>query len=542
MDKQTIIALLMILLVYIGFDTFVWKPQREQQAALAQVESLEEPPAEEERPGEAAAALPSSENGIEIASAESDAQDYILENDNLRAVFSSRGAVITSLELKEYDITEGTPVDLVPDRSVLLNSKLYTQGKSSDLDEVIFSTVENQDERSLAFYLGEEENPQLSISYKLDDLYGIAVEYNVQNMGNVNGFRVSLDSGIADSEPNPRHKMQDYRFLLNADNKLFKLPLSKMRKAQPQGSFGSFSWAAVRSKYFTLAVRANEVALFRSYSACLNPETKNPGFSIDSFSKDAKAFWNESYTLYAGPADAKILGNYGLQMENIAERGANWLRWLANFFAWFLNWLHGLIPNYGVVIIIFALLLKFALSPLTTKSMRTTIKMQEIQPELNALQAKYKDNPQMLQQEMGKLYKEAGANPLSGCLPLLLQMPVFFSLYSVLRYSIDMRNAGFVFWLKDLSEPDPYLILPILMGLFMIIQSKMTQPKPGDIDQMDEKQKAAQSSQKMMTYMMPVMMFFIFKNMPAGLVLYWTIFNVFTIAHQYYLRKKFSKE
>lgn len=532
-----------MLLVYIGFDTLVWKPKRDQMNAAAQVESVEENTDTQDTPDEEPASIPFSESGIMIRYSEETAQEYTLENDNLRVVFNSRGAVISSIELKHYDVTEGTPVDLIPAKSVILNSRLYRQGGSSDFDAVIFSVTENQDENALLFYLGEEEGePNVLISYKLDDSYGIVVEYGVQNMGYVNGFRVSLDAGIADSEPNPRAKAQDYRFMLNADNKITKLPLSKMKKSQPQGSFGSFGWAAVRSKYFTLAIRENEAALFRSFSACLNPETSNPGFSIDSFSKDSKATWNQSYTLYAGPADAKILKEYGKQMENIAERGANWLRWLANFFAWFLNWLHGLIPNYGVVIIIFALLLKLALSPLTTKSMKTTFKMQEIQPQLNALQTKYKDNPQMLQQEMGKLYKEAGANPLSGCLPLLLQMPVFFALYSVLRYSMDMRNAGFIFWLKDLSEPDPYLVLPILMGIFMIIQSLMTQPKQGDPDQMDEKQKAAQSSQKMMTYMMPVMMFFIFKNMPAGLVLYWTVFNVFTIVHQYYLRKKFSKD
>lgn len=127
---------------------------------------------------------------------------------------------------------------------------------------------------------------------------------------------------------------------------------------------------------------------------------------------------------------------------------------------------------------------------------------------------------------------------MSGCLPLLLQMPIFFALYSVLRYSLDMRNAGFVFWLKDLSEPDPYMILPIVMGIFMIIQSKMMQPKQVNVDEMDEKQKAAQSTQKMMTWMMPIMMFFIFKGMPAGLVLYWTVFNIYSVIQQYYLLKK----
>ncbi|HQB98208.1 MAG TPA: YidC/Oxa1 family membrane protein insertase, partial [Candidatus Cloacimonadota bacterium] len=199
---------------------------------------------------------------------------------------------------------------------------------------------------------------------------------------------------------------------------------------------------------------------------------------------------------------------------------------------------HGYIRNYGVVLIILALVLKVVLHPLTHKSMQASFKMQKIQPQMQFLQKKYKDDPRTLQLEMSKLYKEAGANPLSGCLPLLLQMPIFISLYNVLRYSLDMRNAGFVLWLKDLSEPDPYLILPIIMGIFMVIQSLMMQPPKTDPKDMDDKQRAAQSSQKMMTWMMPIMMFFIFRNMPAGLVLYWTVFNIFSVIQQYYLLKQ----
>jgi YidC/Oxa1 family membrane protein insertase len=200
------------------------------------------------------------------------------------------------------------------------------------------------------------------------------------------------------------------------------------------------------------------------------------------------------------------------------------------------------VKNYGVVLIILALILKVLLHPLTHKSMDASIKMQKIQPQMQALQKKYKDDPKTLQMEMSKLYKEAGANPMSGCLPLLLQMPIFFSLYNVLRYSLDMRNAGFVLWLKDLSEPDPYLILPIIMGIFMVIQSLMMQPKRGNPEEMDDKQRAAQSSQKMMTWLMPIMMFFIFRNMPAGLVLYWTVFNIFSVIQQYYLLKHYKNK
>lgn len=538
MDKRTLTALILMLVLYLAFDQFVWKPQREsarlvqaqeQMQEVVDIEESEEKPS----PDDASSIIVDSK----LAEPEVEIEERVLENDYLKVSFSNQGAVISSIELKGYSIDEDSPVDLIPEDESILATGVYQGSDYLNLSTRSFALADQSDERSLIFFIGDEHNPQVQKIYTLDDFYGIRLDTKVQGIGAVNGLRMNLDAGIADSELNTRSKNQDYRFMLYAEGDIMRLSLAKLQKTPPQGSFGSFGWAAVRSKYFTLALQEMEPPLSRSFSTQVNPETKNPGFSIDSFHRDPKENWEQSFVLYAGPADADILRGYGRQMENIAERGYNWLRWLANFFAWFLSWLHGYIRNYGVVIIIFAFLLKIVLHPLSHKSMSASMKMQKIQPQMQALQRKYKDDPKTLQLEMSKLYKEAGANPLSGCLPLLLQMPIFFALYNVLRYSLDMRNAGFVFWLKDLSEPDPYMVLPILMGLFMIIQSKMMQPKPGNIEEMDDKQKAAQSSQKMMTWMMPIMMFLIFRNMPAGLVLYWTVFNVFTVIQQYYLLK-----
>jgi YidC/Oxa1 family membrane protein insertase len=185
--------------------------------------------------------------------------------------------------------------------------------------------------------------------------------------------------------------------------------------------------------------------------------------------------------------------------------------------------------------------LKLVLYPLTHKSFESTTKMQKIQPLLKEVQAKYKHDPKTLNIEMKKLYKEHGVNPMGGCLPMLLQMPVFFALYPILRYSIDLRQASFL-WLPDLSEPDPYLILPIAMAIFMFVQQKLMAPSKQSLEEMDEKQKAAMQSQKMMMYVMPVMMFFLFRSFPSGLVLYWTLFNVMSSVQQYFIKKSFHKD
>ena len=169
------------------------------------------------------------------------------------------------------------------------------------------------------------------------------------------------------------------------------------------------------------------------------------------------------------------------------------------------------------------------------------MKMQRVQPYLTSIQKKYKSDPMKMQQEMSKVKKEHGVSTLGGCLPMIIQMPIFFALYPTLRYSIALRGASFVGWLQDLSSPDPYYILPIIMGIFMFIQQKMmtnTQMN-NNSPEIDEKQQAMMQSQKMMAYIMPVMMFFFFRNLPSGLVLYWTVFNILSIIQQHFINKKF---
>lgn len=538
MDKRTISALVLIFAIYLVFDHFIWKPQREHAQKLQKQQSELQLP--DSLGVSQTTTIPLEATGLaEDLAGASEAVALSLENDVFKVDFSSQGAAITGIELKEYKREKDTAVNLVPTGEKLALLSVYQPEGSLNFGGSLFLHEVSEDLRSVSFYLGEKEQPSILKRYTLDASYGIRMEIEVAGVSQ--GLRLDFSAGIADSENYVKNKQQDYRFFLYANNSLTKQNLAKMRKNQPQGSFDSFDYIAVRSKYFSLALKEDKPALSKSFNSNLNSETANPGFSLDSYHKEPKANWSQSFILYAGPADAALLKPYAANMENIAERGPNWLRWLANIFALFLNWLHRYVRNYGVVLIILALLLKVILHPLTHKSMDAQFKMQKIQPQVQALQAKYKNDPQTMQIELSKLYKEAGANPMSGCLPLLLQMPIFISLYNVLRYSLDMRNAGFMLWIKDLSEPDPYLILPIIMGGFMLLQSLMMQPKASDLAEMDEKQKAMQSSQKMMTWMMPIMMFFIFRSMPAGLVLYWTTFNIFSVAQQYYLKKHYKK-
>jgi YidC/Oxa1 family membrane protein insertase len=230
-----------------------------------------------------------------------------------------------------------------------------------------------------------------------------------------------------------------------------------------------------------------------------------------------------SYTLFLGPKISSLLAQITPTATKAARYG--WLNVLAVPILKFLNLTNTFTRNYGLDIIILAIILKVVFTPLTHKSQEQMKEMQKLQPEVKRLQQKYKDDKQALNREIMELYKRRKVNPLGGCLPLLLQMPVFFALYQAFLGAIELRHAPFILWIRDLSDKDPTYITPLLMGATMFIQQKMT-TVTADPTQM-----------KMMSFM-PIFFTFIFLNFPSGLVLYWLVTNVLSIGHQFYINKK----
>lgn len=188
------------------------------------------------------------------------------------------------------------------------------------------------------------------------------------------------------------------------------------------------------------------------------------------------------------------------------------------------------IPSYALAIVLFTLLLKLVLYPLTYKQMYSMKMMQQIQPEVKALQEKYKKNPDKANKEVMELYKRKGVNPMAGCLPLLLQMPILIALFQALRdFPYSDLGAG-LFWIPHLKNPDPYYVLPVLVALATFLQSKLTTPDTGD--------SASNSTQKMMLYFMPLFIGYVSLKFPAGLGLYWIFFSVFGTVQQWYINRK----
>ena len=298
---------------------------------------------------------------------------------------------------------------------------------------------------------------------------------------------------------------------------------------------GAQKWLAVKNRFFVTALAESSEAN-TGFRATVVRDMAHQDYVLKSVAA-AATYQNlpqkRTSTFYIGPKKQSLLWDLG--MRDVMEYGM-W-RWFCYPLVWILNACHLLIPSYGVAIIILTLLVRIIFWPLTHKSTVGMRKMQEIQPKLKALQAKFKGNPQRLQQETWQLYRTEKVNPMSSCLPMLVQIPVFIALFNVLRSSVELRYAPFL-WIADLSEPEGLFaswfpfgglnILPILMAATMALQSALT-PSTGD-----------KSQQRMMMVMMPVMMLVMFYSFPSALSLYWTLSQVFSIAQMWWIRKKYG--
>ncbi len=309
---------------------------------------------------------------------------------------------------------------------------------------------------------------------------------------------------------------------------------------------GTTKWLASRTMYFMVAM----IPLDKDGIGCTLSGRNSGSIKENYLSLNMKFEPNrkDRFKFYIGPMDYDNLKELNDNLTVLMEWGWAIIRPISRAILLTFKFLYGIIPNYGWVVIVFALIVKIVLYPLTYKTFTGMRKMKEVMPRQQALQKKFKDNPAKMQQEMMKLYKEAGYNPLSGCLPMLLQMPLLFPIYQIFSQSIDLRQAPFFGWISDLSVPDtiatlhtglPFIgdfninPLPIVMTIFTFLQQKIAPMAPMG----DASDPAQRFNQKFMMYGMPILFFFLFNNYSSGLVLYWTMFNVFTVAQQLVMEK-----
>jgi YidC/Oxa1 family membrane protein insertase len=283
------------------------------------------------------------------------------------------------------------------------------------------------------------------------------------------------------------------------------------------------AWTAIEEKYFISAIIPGEVRPAEV--------RRSPGPGILSYKLiypymqlspgESRAF---SFALYIGPRDIDILHRQNAQLERTIDFG--WFDIISKPLLLTLKFLNGFLHNYGISIIVLTIIIKILFWPLTNKSFKSMKGMQKLQPEIAALKEKYKDNREEFAKKQMELFKRYKVNPLGGCLPMLLQIPVFIALYRALMDSIELRHATFIpFWINDLAAKDPTYIAPLIMGASMFLQQKMT---PTTVD----------PSQAKIMMFMPVIFTVMFLNFPAGLVIYWLVNNLISIAQQMYINKK----
>ena len=247
------------------------------------------------------------------------------------------------------------------------------------------------------------------------------------------------------------------------------------------------------------------------------------GFTTPAKSIPSGGTGQLSAQFYVGPKDQYRMREIAEGLDLTVDYGFLW--WLAQPLFYLLTMIHSVFANWGVAIIFLTIIVKMLLYPLSATSFRSMAKMRKLQPEMARLKERFGDDKQQFSQAMMELYKKEGANPLGGCFPILLQMPVFLALYWTLMESVELRQAPFMLWIHDLSAMDPYFILPILMGISMFL-TQMLQPEPPD------------PVQAKVFKFMPIMFTFFFLWFPSGLVLYWLVNNILSILQQYYVMRQ----
>jgi YidC/Oxa1 family membrane protein insertase len=282
---------------------------------------------------------------------------------------------------------------------------------------------------------------------------------------------------------------------------------------------GPYRWVALDNRYFIAALLPS-LEQFEAPSMSSPAELTLTAKAV-TLAAGGSFTWELPY--YLGPKGFNWLTRYGIGLELSVDLGWGFIAPIGRGMLTALVWLHDRIGNWGWAIIALTLILQAILAPLTYKSLKAAAMMRKVQPEITKLQARYKDDPTKLNTEMMALYKKGGANPLGGCLPMLLQMPVFYGLYGALRSSWELHGSAWMFWIKDLSAKDPYYVLPVVMGGLMFLQSKMNPP-------------AGDPAQQQMMMFMPLIFTFMFLKFPAGLVLYWLTNSLVSTLMQLALR------
>ncbi len=605
MDRRTLLAFLLMFLVIMGFSELMRRDASQQAERVASAPDTVRVtgPADQERADRAGTgprdagpagtdpaarpqerrtsgsgddpARPMTPAGYLEATTGDAVEDLVtVRTPRYEVTLAERGARVSSWRGLNYGDGEGGAVQLIP------------QGEASvpyGMDAVVFGTTDlelgrklftadgpsevefTEGTRTVTFRLRTAGDLEIRKIYTFDaESYAITLDLEVATagpqaaaaravLGEPRQVRFGWPQGIASTEEgHDRFAKQAFRSFAMVGEDLENRNRSDLEDSVEEVEYvdqGLINFAGLKNKYFTIVgLPRGEEPGARTGSVMLSgDQTRNLqtwSVTLDSQRRGGDAIGGAGLTLYIGPQEQDRLKAFGVGLDKTMDLGWALFRPLTEATLWIMDQMRRVIPNYGVIIIIFSVLTKVAFYPLTRTSTQSMKRMQQLQPKIKELQEKYKENKEKQSKAMMELYQKEKINPMAGCLPILLQMPVFVALYQALAHTIALRNTPFVSWIDDLSQPDalfslpfalPFLgsefnLLPLLMTASMVIQMRMTPT-------------AQPSSQMaMMNTLMPVIFLFFFYQMPSGLVLYWLVNNVVTIYQTWRIHKTAAPE
>ncbi len=515
MQTRALVAMVLALVVIMGYQFLFPPPPPKKQPRPAVTEKQKEVPSQAEREVSSPEVLPE-------ASGARESEILIdVETPLYHAKISTLGATVKMWKLKEFKDDEGREIVLaredarIPPLSIGFGPEVSFRplqfSVAGDIRQISITSPDQTRELRLVYRDQKGVVIERIFQFRGDD-YRVDITERVQGP---NDYWVTLGSGFGITGTKGYRSHSGPVILKEADRKEFRADKLKKTEIFTEG----LKWVAQEDKYFfaglvPLGVKATGKVWRAPSGEVLTGINLPQG--------------ENRILLYAGPKEHERLKQYGVELEYIIDFG--FFSILARPLFWILKFLYRYIGNYGWAIILLTIIVRVPFIPIMNRGQKSMKKLQALQPKMNEIRQKYKKDPQKMQKEMMELYKKYKVNPMSGCLPLLIQIPVFFALYKVLLIAIELRGAPFMFWIQDLSEKDPYYILPIVMGITMFIQQKMTPTGAGNPQQ-----------QKVMQFM-PIIFTFLFLSFPSGLVLYWLVSNLLSIIQQYYVNKKLAKE
>jgi YidC/Oxa1 family membrane protein insertase len=555
-QARLVIAIVLSVLVFLAWQFFFVDREAVQKSAP----QTKQPPAQEQ-PVQAAQPYPQETPAVDagktgvadtpVSTPAQMAQTITVDTPLYRLKLTEKGAAVTSIVLKHYREAvqkDSAPKELLPQENPIETVLVGFAGKSlPGLDDAVFSsnlkldTVDVKDSvQQITFSWKSEGGVLVEKTYKFaPDSYLIGLDVAIKN-GSAKTIQDKLFVALTSTVPNDKRMYGFEGPSALIDKNLEEV---KVEDIADQNIYaGNVKWVAVQDRYFMMGVIPEQVGqasmrLYLTDNGLIEAQYASADGTIGAGTQH-----NYQYLLFFGPKSMDVLGAAGHSLNKALDFGMFDI--LAKPCVWLMNKVYSVIPNYGIAIIILTVLIKIILWPLGSKSYKSMSEMKKIQPLMKEIREKYKNDKKKMNEEVMSLYRTYKINPLGGCLPMVVQLPVFFALYRMLYQAIELRHAPFFLWIDDLSAPDrlfrfdiasiPFMeppygipVLTIIMGATMLLQQKMSPPM-GDPTQA-----------KMMMFM-PIIFTVIFINFSAGLVLYWLVNNILSISQQYYIQKKYA--